>query len=297
MEQCSQEFELPAARRWQLRRRDFWPLLSGVLARPLVAKPVVGTALLMSVAERRVLAVEGADAAARWLVAPGSTLKPLTLWALLESQKLKASDQYFCRGKLSLEGKALNCSHPPLTVPMNVTRAIAYSCNCAVAHFAKRLVPEELPQFLRKVNLCSASGLLSRPEAVSTMQPSLSGEQLQLQALGEGGLEVTALEMLMAYRTLAVHSQNPALAPILEGLEGAVEYGTGQRAAFPNVRVAGKTGSIRTRAGVPAAWFAGFAPSRAPEVVVAVLTPGESGAADAAPIAARLVQTYFSHRG
>jgi peptidoglycan glycosyltransferase len=249
----------------------------------------------MSVAERKIVTVEGRDVAARWLGTPGSTMKPLTLWALLESGKLKASDEYLCPRKLVLDGRALNCSHPVITIPMNVSRAIAYSCNCAVAHFAQRLQPNELPDFLRRLNVSSSSGLFGSAEARGVIRSNLSGEQLQLQALGEDGVRMTPLELVMAYRTLARRCQEAALAPILEGLEGAVEYGTGQRAGLQHVKVAGKTGSVRT-AGVPAAWFAGFAPSRAPEVAVTVLVQGASGGADAAPIAERLLQSYFASR-
>ena len=84
----------------------------------------------------------------------------------------------------------------------------------------------------------------------------------------------------------------PNLKPIVEGLEDAVEYGTAQRARVDGLAVAGKTGSIRAAGGVPFAWFAGFAPSRKPEVVVTVLLQGRSGGADAAPIAARILQAW-----
>ena len=273
-------------------RRNFCAVFAGLLR----AESVRGTALLMSVAERKVITVESPDVAARWVVAPGSTLKPLTLWALLESHKLKASDEYLCPGKLQLAGHTLNCSHPVMTVPMNVSRAIAYSCNCAVAHFAERLHADELPDFLRRLSLLSSSGLLSGEEAIGSIRSGLAGSQLQLQALGESGVRVTPLELLMAYRNLARRCQDPMMAPIFEGLEGAVEYGTGQRARLEHVHVAGKTGSVRNQAGLPAAWFAGFAPSRAPEVVVTVLVEGASGGADAAPIAARLLKNYFASR-
>lgn len=250
----------------------------------------------MSVPERKIISSEGPEIARQWLMAPGSTLKPLTLWALLESRKLNASDEYLCPGTLRLAGHSMNCSHPVVTAPMNVSRAIAYSCNCAVAHFGERLAPDELPDFLRRLNLFSSSGLLPGPEANGSVRAGLSGPQLQLQALGEEGIRVTPLELLMAYRKLALRCQDAVLTPILEGMEGAVEYGTAQRAQLPGIRVAGKTGSVRNEAGVQAAWFAGFAPSRAPEVVVTVLAQGASGGADAAPVAARLLQSYFAGR-
>ncbi|MBX3181071.1 MAG: penicillin-binding protein [Polyangiaceae bacterium] len=40
---------------------------------------------------------------------------------------------------------------------------------------------------------------------------------------------------------------------------------------LPNIRVAGKTGTLAGKGGQTTSWFAGFAPSRAPQVVVSVL--------------------------
>jgi penicillin-binding protein 2 len=82
----------------------------------------------------------------------------------------------------------------------------------------------------------------------------------------------------------------------VEGLEGAVEYGTAQAAKLSNIVVAGKTGSVRTDSGMHIASFVGFAPSRSPQVVVAVLGQGYSGGGDAAPLARRLLNAYFANR-
>jgi penicillin-binding protein 2 len=76
-------------------------------------------------------------------------------------------------------------------------------------------------------------------------------------------------------------------------MEEAVEFGTSQLARVPGATVAGKTGSVPS---ARVAWFAGFAPSRAPSVVVVVMLQGRSGGADAAPIAARILQSYFAGR-
>jgi len=62
------------------------------------------------------------------------------------------------------------------------------------------------------------------------------------------------------------------------------------------VRVAGKTGSSRTAAGNRIAWFAGFQPSRSPEVVVAVMLAGRSGGSDAAPVASEILEAYRKGR-
>jgi len=179
---------------------------------------------------------------------------------------------------------------------MDVPRTVAYSCNCAVAHFAQRFRPGELPQALERDGLSSQTGLLPGEEAVGFIRDGLTGPACLLQALGEEGVQVTALELLTAYRRLANRVREAVMAPVLAGLEGAVEFGTAQAARLEKVRVAGKTGSVRTLAGGHGAWFAGFAPSRSPEVVVTVFVAGLSGGADAAPIAGQLLHRYFAGR-
>ncbi len=255
-----------------------------------------GTALLMKLADRRLLSVEDSEIARRWIAPPGSTIKPLSLLGLLEANKLTAADEYLCPGRLVLNGHSLTCSHPYTTTPMNVSRTIAYSCNCAAAHFAQRFEPGELATFLIRLGLSSPTALLPGPEAAGHIQSESAGAPSQLQALGEEGVEITPLELLRAYARLASQVTDQRLRPVLEGLEGAVEFGTAQGARLERTQVAGKTGTARTASGAPVAWFAGFAPSRAPQVVVTVLLQGRSGGADAAPIAGRLLREYFASK-
>lgn len=223
-------------------------------------------------------------------------MKPLSLLTLLEKGSLTAHEEYVCPGRLTVAGRSFNCSHPPLGLPMNAARAIAYSCNCAVAHFAERFRPGDLSKALERSGLASPTGLLPGVEASGFVRDGVRGPACILQALGEEGVQVTALELLSAYRRLANRVNEKLVAPILEGLEGAVEFGTAQAARLDRIRIAGKTGSVRTANNGRAAWFAGFAPSRSPEVVVTVLVAGRSGGADAAPIAGRLLRRYFAGR-
>src|SRR5581483_5277757 len=272
-----------------------WPSCRVVRTAPDSRSPS-GTAILVNAKDRRVLAVQNEEIARQWVAAPGSTIKPFSLLALLENGKLKASDEYVCPGRLVLNGHSLNCSHARAALPMNVSRAIAYSCNCTVAHFAQRFRPGELTEFLVRFGFSSMTGLLSGPEAVGSVRARVEGSDCELEALGEEGVRVTPAELLCAYRRLANRAAEAHLSPIVEGLEDAVEFGTAQGARLEHTRVAGKTGSVETAPGVRVAWFAGFAPSRAPEVVATVLVQGRSGGADAAPIAGQLLRNYFGSR-
>jgi cell division protein FtsI/penicillin-binding protein 2 len=262
------------------------------------AQEQTGAAVVVRLTDRKVLHIENPNFAAGAVLPPASTIKPFAIMALLEAGKLRAGDQFACTRKLAINGHSLNCVHPPVALPMNPARALAYSCNGAIAHFALRFAPDELPESLIRYGLTSQTGLLKSSgatgEAAGTVQRNTAGAGCQLQALGEEGIAVTPLELVLAYARLSLRLHDEKFAPVREGLEGAVEFGTAQAAQVHGLQVAGKTGSILLRSGAPAAWFAGFAPSRLPRIAVVVLTPGRSGGADAAPIAARLMERYVN---
>jgi len=249
------------------------------------ADDIPGAALLVNVRTKRVLSVHRREVAGRMLVPPGSAIKPFAIQALLEGGKLRASDSFVCPRNLQIGGRQYNCSHPIPAAPFDARTALAYSCNCFVAHFADRFAPGELAAYLTRQGLTSSTGLLGADEATGRVQRTTTREAAQLQAIGEADVLVTVAGMAMAYRRLAVDGPEVVRA----GLEDAVEFGTAQQAAVKGVRVAGKTGSVRASDGSHIAWFCGFAPSRTPEVVVAVMLQGSSGGADAAPVAARIL--------
>jgi cell division protein FtsI/penicillin-binding protein 2 len=278
-----------------LRRRDLWPA-SLALSRFTFAASQRAAVVLVRVADRKLVQAQEPNILTKFLAPPGSALKPITLGALLEAGKLRPSDEFLCPGRLVLAGRNMSCSHPPISQPMDIARAIAYSCNCAVAHFAQRLQPGELPACFRRLGFSSVTGLIDAPEAVGAFRSDLSGEELQLQALGQDFVRITPLELAVAYVRLARECQKPELSPIREGLESAVAFGTAQQASLRGVQVAGKTGSVRDASGVHLAWFAGFAPTGSPEVAITVLAQGYSGGGDAAPIAHEALNAWFAGR-
>jgi len=241
---------------------------------------------------RRLITAENHEVARRWVIPPGSTIKPFTLLTLLQSKKLTPTDTFLCPQRLTIEGHSLNCAHPPTALPMNASRAIAYSCNCAVAHFAQRFAPGQLTSYLTQIGFASTTGILPGPESPGMVETAITPEACQLQALGETGIAITALELLRAYASIARRANNSELAPILGGLEGAVKFGTAQLLHSPPLQIAAKPGSVPVGQGLHAAWVAGFAPSRAPKVAFTVLVQGKAGGSDAAPIARQMLRSY-----
>lgn len=253
---------------------------------------IPGAALLVDVRTRALIAVHGADIAGGLLVPPGSAIKPFTIEALLRSGKLRTGETFACPGALTIGGRSFNCSHPAVASAFDVRTALAYSCNCFAAHFAERFAPGELATHLVRCGLSSRSGWLGDGEAAGRVERAAAREARQLQAIGEGGVLVTAAEMALGYRRLALSASDE----IRRGLEGAVEFGTAQRARVAGTTVAGKTGSVRAQDGAMFAWFCGFAPGRAASVAVTVMLEGRSGGADAAPVAARILGAHFAGR-
>jgi penicillin-binding protein 2 len=148
-----------------------------------------------------------------------------------------------------------------------------------------------LARSLERAGLGALTGW-TEPETTGRIRAAVGEQANQLQALGEEPLLLTAAELALGYRTIAIDAERPEMGPIIDGLEDAAEYGTAQLARVAGLKVAGKTGSVRTRSGARIAWFAGFAPSRTPKVVVTLMLQGRSGGSDAAPIAGRILEEW-----
>jgi penicillin-binding protein 2 len=86
-----------------------------------------------------------------------------------------------------------------------------------------------------------------------------------------------------------------------EAMRQAVSWGTAKDASVSGIQVAGKTGTAEFGEPLPGnkyethAWFTGFAPFDDPQVAVVVFLEKGSGARNAAPAAARILNYYF-HR-
>ena len=255
-----------------------------------------GSALVVEVSSGKLVAGSRVDSAARRLVQPGSVIKPFVLAAMIDSNVVRASTRRKCGRTLRIDGRNLDCSHVDTGETLDPVSALAYSCNSYFAEMAAQLRPADLVQGLTSFGLTSSTKLAST-EVTGTITRPLDRPQLQLLALGEGGIRVTPLETAAAYRKLALikrESQSRAqqLSLVFDGLAAAGEYGTARLASSPSRRVAGKTGTAGDQTGGRThAFFAGFAPVDRPEFVVVVFLETGSGGGDAAPIAQRIFGT------
>lgn len=254
-----------------------------------------GAAIVVDVASGHWLAGYHPQVAARSLARPGSAFKPFTLLALLQSGKLGATEPFVCRRTLHVGSHNLSCTHPQ-TGPLQASSALAYSCNDFFATLGSRLSATELREAFQNAGFSSPTGLLPQ-EAVGSIRLARSDEERKLQAVGEGDMRITPLEMLAAYRSLALRRTTPhrsiAEETVFSGLEQATLYGGARLASIPEMKVAGKTGTPQADEGSwTNGWFAGYAPADKPEIVIVVFLERGTGPADAAPLAGEIFRAW-----
>jgi penicillin-binding protein 2 len=273
-------------------------------------------AVVLDVAGPRVVALgryQGADPVAR-AHRPGSTVKPLVAWVAAEQAQLTPREVITCdQACPGPEGFHCFDRHGPLDLP----NAITVSCNPYFMELGVRLGLPRVVDGFREFGLARRTGLaageidgfIATPEWV-TAQPDPKARREAVVAAGHGPLEVTLLELAVAYARLAARLSSPhprvpdaVRAEILDGLRRVVNdpNGTGTAAAVAGMDIAGKTGTAEgtsfaeDQAGVPErpdnGWFVGFTPSTRPERVVAIVVLGRGGGGKtAAPLAGRLFQ-------
>jgi penicillin-binding protein 2 len=258
-----------------------------------------GAAVVVDIATSKILAAYHLDVASQRVALPGSSIKTFTLMALLEAGKINVQTTLMCKRSLSVGGHQLNCTHPDVKQPLDPETALAYSCNTYFTSMATWLTPEELRSNFVKFGFASPSGLVAK-EASGSVALAGTQAELQLQAIGEGGVHVTPLELLRAYQNVALLSEkrDPRLAPVFAGLEASVSYGMGRRAQ-PNasMKVAGKTGTSLVEEGSwRHGWFVGYAPAEKPEIALVVFLENGHGPTDAATAARTIFAAYAASR-
>jgi signal peptidase I len=258
---------------------------------------------------------KGADPVTQAL-RPGSTVKPLMGWIAAEASVLSPGETLSCRGTYDAE-RGLKCfeTHGDL----DLTRSITTSCNSYYFELGKRLGLERVSRGLTAFGLARPTGLVPGEAAGFIATPAWAAEQADKSkswelavAAGHGALEVTLLQLAVAYGDLARR-----LNALSDGVSGGVpeavrreiargllrvvtdEKGTGRGAFVPGLAIAGKTGTAEggsfedQRRGAPEkpenGWFVGFAPASTPKMVVAAVVHGQGpGGKRAAPLVGRI---------
>ncbi len=251
------------------------------------------------------------------LYPPGSVIKPVVVAEALDAGVITTRDTFDCPGYLVVDGKRMRDAQGEVHGHIDVTAAVAESCNVALGHIAMRMGVARFLHGLRMAGLgtASAPGLSTLPGHLPK-SAEVTRSMLAQMGFGQGPLLVTPLQVALytaglanhgvieaphivsalvtptggradvaprAWRTMCSKAAARAVVPMMEAV---VAWGTGTQAQLPGVTVAGKTGTAENPHGQPHAWFVGFAPALAPRIVVAVVVEnGGWGASVAAPIA------------
>lgn len=260
---------------------------------------------------------------------PGSTLKPFTVAAALESGRWQRNSRIYCEdGAFQVADYTIHDDHSEGWLDM--TALIARSSNIGTAKLALDIGPERLYNTLVRAGFSRRSGSGLGGESPGILPPIERWGSVETANIAFGqGIAVTPLQLAAAFSVLAndgvyVTPKLLADAPaergtrvfssatartVLTMLEAATGTdGTGHKAVPKGYRIAGKTGTAQKpddKGGYSAdrftAVFAGIAPADRPEMVIAVVVdePQTSiyGGQVAAPVFRKIAAAALPYLG
>lgn len=229
---------------------------------------------------------------------PGSTIKPFTMVAALESGKYRPQSVIdTAPGYYRLAGNMIRDVRNYGRI--NLTTVIQKSSNVGASRIALSLPARDMWNVFTQVGFGMVTGSGFPGEAGGSLSPYERWRPIEQATLAFGyGLSVTTLQLAHGYAALADNgclptvsfvrldhaptSCQPVIPPAIvrqvrQMMEAVVsDGGTGVRAQIPGYRVAGKTGTVR-KAGVGGyeaeryeGIFAGMAPASDPRLVMVV---------------------------
>ena len=238
------------------------------------------------------------------LFEPGSTIKPFTVAAAIESGRFRATSSVDTRpGRLKVAGHTVRDARNYGVIDLETL--IRKSSNVGATKLALAMEPRDMWQMLTRAGFGGAPGSGFPGEAIGVLPHFFDWGNIHRATLSFGyGLSVSTLQLARAYAAIANNGLMPevtllrrdAASPsqrvmsrevarqvrrMLEAVTGS--DGTGSRARVHGYRVGGKTGTARkTESGGYSedryrAVFAGLAPMSAPRLVIAVMVDEPQG--------------------
>ena len=301
-----------------------------------------GTIIVMDAQTGRVRALVNPKAAYAQAQMPGSAMKPFTALTALRLGLIDEASRSVCPGRFTGLSFSLPCTHADHLPPFSPAQAIAYSCNYYFATLGQRLGREKLVATAREFGFGQPTGFSAGDEVAGLLRPCENGSTVRVsesnhvseqadcearEAIGESDLvQVTPIQLLTAYTALVNggHLFRPEVAGagnfrpaqraqieiaaqhravIVEGMAGAVRYGTARSAKLDSLplTILGKTGTAMPAKGFRTnGWFIGFAgpfqsnhemDESQVDLAVLVLLPHAHGS-EAAMAARTIFETY-----
>jgi cell division protein FtsI (penicillin-binding protein 3) len=228
---------------------------------------------------------------------PGSTMKPFTIAAALESAKVTPDTVIqTAPGTLTIGAATIHDAH--VNGALTVEQVIQKSSNVGAAKIALSLPPETMWHVLSDSGFGSAPKTGFPGEVAGRLRPPKTWRPIEQATMAYGhGLSVNLVQLARAYTVFATDGElkpatlfktngpaagRPVISPetaiaVRRMLEMAVQPGgTAPKAQVAGYRVAGKTGTAhkiegRSYINKYVSAFVGFAPASAPRLVVAVM--------------------------
>lgn len=235
---------------------------------------------------------------------PGSTMKPFTVAAAMETGQFKVGTPVDTAPGYMQVGRKTIRDHRNYGL-INVEKVLTKSSNVGSTKLALSLQPGTLQAMLQRLGLGSSTESGYPGESSGFLSEREKWRPIEVATLSYGyGLSVTTLQLAQAYAVLAsggvkkpvsltkvqhppkgqrVLSENISR-QIVSMLETVVSTeGTASRARIPGYRVAGKTGTVHklTKEGYAddqyISLFAGMAPATNPKIVTVVMINNPRG--------------------
>jgi penicillin-binding protein A len=273
---------------------------------------------------------------------PGSTFKVVTATAAIDSGQYTSNSTVNGNSPVTISGVPLSNDSNQSFGDIDLTTALPFSVNTVWAQVAEHLGRATMTKYMQRFGFYSKPPLDYPPDQLSASNPWSSGAHphryppasrnvdIGRVGIGQGGLQVTPLQMAMVaaavanggklmaphltdrvvdqdgrtVQTIKPAAYNQVMKPstaqqVAQMMKRVVEEGTGTPAQLGGIDVAGKTGTAQigvVGSNLTQPWFIGFAPVQNPKVAIAVTveqSQGGFGGTVAAPIAKTVIQTLL----
>jgi peptidoglycan glycosyltransferase len=276
--------------------------------------------------------------------APGSTFKIVTAVAAIDSGEYTPHSVVNGKSPIIVSGVPLQNDGNQNWGPQTLTTAMTYSINTIFAQVAEHLGRKTMTNYMQRFGFYSLPPLDYPSDEMTTSKPvSPRGRpyppaspltDIGRIGIGEGGLQVTPLQMAMVAAAVANHGTlmaphltnkivdqdgrtvetikptvyNQVMTPttareVTQMMEKVVEEGTGTAVQLGDISVAGKTGTAQigpNGSNLTQPSFVAFAPAEDPKIAIDVTidrSQGGFGGTVAAPIAKAVLQVLLSQGG
>ncbi len=257
------------------------------------------------------------------LYPPGSSFKIVTASAAIDSVMTSPDSIYKGPGEIKIYGNVVSNYDKKDFDEVSLSEAFIFSVNTVFAQVGLDLGAKRLAEYAESFGL-NHKIPFDLPVNMSTMPSPSEMDEVDIawSSIGQANVLVTPLQMALVGASVANEGiiMKPFLVEEIRDHNGnvikwfgsekwlepinevtareitkmmlkVVEDGTGKAAQISGVKVAGKTGTAEVANNEPHAWFIGFAPAEAPQVVVVVIVEnGGQGGKVAAPIAKKIIQ-------